>query len=161
MVVRRRSSTARMTGAWKTLPAKPKPTSPTFSGRFGPSILRKAVVRIAIQPPLPRFRGGDHRMSAGTCMLGRMTVGGAVAAQRGAALLASAQVDPLGADFHTVSALPALGVPHGCDCSEMGAGSVGHCRPLVFVRRDAPSVLLLGPGRTGLPGNVECPPAAM
>src|SRR3989475_10828204 len=31
MVVRRRPSTTRMTGAWNVLPAKPKPTSPTLS----------------------------------------------------------------------------------------------------------------------------------
>src|SRR5205809_5354150 len=31
MVVRRRPSTTRITGAWNVLPAKPKPTRPTFS----------------------------------------------------------------------------------------------------------------------------------
>src|SRR5439155_19381318 len=31
MAVRRRPSTARMTGAWNTLPARPNPTSPTVS----------------------------------------------------------------------------------------------------------------------------------
>src|SRR5690242_3958661 len=31
MVVRRRPSTTRITGAWNVLPAKPKPTSPTLS----------------------------------------------------------------------------------------------------------------------------------
>src|SRR5207244_13125334 len=63
-----------------------------------------------------------------------MTVGGAVAAQRSTALLAGAQMDPLRPDLHALGALPALGVLHGCDRTEMSAGTVGHCRPLLLVQ---------------------------
>src|SRR5204863_8071743 len=81
-------------------------------------------------------------MSGRTRMLGGMTVGGAVAAQGGAALLARAQMDPLCADLHALGAFPTLGVPHRGDRSEMGAAGVGHRRPLVFVGggADAPKV---------------------
>src|SRR5207249_10487982 len=61
-----------------------------------------------------------------------MLVGGAVATQRGAALLAGAQVDPLRAQLHALGALPPLGVPHGGDLSEMSAASVGHGRPRLW-----------------------------
>src|SRR2546425_10848509 len=63
-----------------------------------------------------------------------MTVGGAIAAQRGAALLAGAQMDPLRLDFHALGTLPLLRVPHGRDRSEMSAGSVGHGRPRLLVQ---------------------------
>src|SRR5881398_202869 len=72
-------------------------------------------------------------MSGRTRMHGGMTVGGAVAAQGGAALLARAQMDPLCADLHALGAFPALGVPHRGDRSEMGTAGVGHRRPHVFV----------------------------
>src|SRR2546426_8337440 len=61
-----------------------------------------------------------------------MLVGGAVATQRGAALLAGAQVDPLRAQLHALGTLPPLGVPHGGDLSEMSAASVGHGRPRLW-----------------------------
>src|SRR5437763_7970194 len=73
-------------------------------------------------------------MSGRTRMLGGMTVGGAVAAQGGAALLARAQMDPLCPDLHALGAFPTLGVPHRGDRSEMGAAGVGHRRPLVLWR---------------------------
>src|SRR5213593_1899083 len=77
-------------------------------------------------------------MSGRTRMLGGMTVGGAVAAQGGAALLARAQMDPLCPDLHALGAFPVLGVPHRGDRSEMGAAGVGHRRPLVLVAGGRP-----------------------
>src|SRR5256885_13076939 len=85
------------------------------------SVFRELVVRITIQPPLPRLLRGDHRMTGGAGVLGGMLVGRAVAAQRGAALLARSQVDPVRADLHALGALPALGVPHGRDRTEVSA----------------------------------------
>src|SRR5437588_1636816 len=90
------------------------------------SVFRELVVRITIQPPLPRLLRGDHRMTGGAGVLGGMLVGRAVAAQRGAALLARSQVDPVRADLHALGALPALGVPHGRDRTEVSAAIVGH-----------------------------------
>src|SRR2546421_446476 len=90
------------------------------------SVFRELVVRITIQPPLPRLLRGDHRMTGGAGVLGGMLVGRAVAAQRGAALLARSQVDPVRADLHALGALPALGVPHGGDRAEVSAAIVGH-----------------------------------
>ena len=57
-----------------------------------------------------------------------MTVGRAVAAQRGAALLARAQIDPLRAQLHALGALPAFGLPDRPNGDEMRAGTVGHGR---------------------------------
>lgn len=64
-------------------------------------------------------------MPAGVGMLGGVLVRGAVAAEDGAALLARAQMDPLGADLHAFGTLPALGVPDGRDRGEMCARSRG------------------------------------
>src|SRR6266704_260710 len=116
-----------------------KPTSPNRNNpgnvmlRVASSVLREQLVGIAVQPPFSRLRRGDHWMPGGLRMLGGVTVGGAVAAQGGAALLARAQMDPLRLDLDALGALPALGVPHRCDRSEMGAAGVGHRRPLVLV----------------------------
>src|ERR1041385_6100583 len=52
MAVRRRPSTARMTGAWNTLPARPNPTRPTVSMRG--DCTRGAEVRY----------GGPHPLAA-------------------------------------------------------------------------------------------------
>src|SRR5438445_12511825 len=98
------------------------------------SILRKTVVRIAVQPPLPRLRRGDHRMTAGPRVFAGVAVGGAVAAQGGAAFLAGAQMDPLRAHLDALRAFPALGVPHSRDRGEMSAGTVRHRRPLLLVQ---------------------------
>src|SRR5713226_5302742 len=95
------------------------------------SILREAIVRITIQPPLSRLLGGHHGMSTAAGMLGGVLVGRAVAAERGAALLARTQMDPRRADLHALRALPALGVSHGRDRGEMPAGTLGcHRLPL-------------------------------
>src|SRR2546427_3097477 len=48
MVVRRRPVTARMTGAWNTVPATPKPTSPTLSMQMS-SIARHDEQRSAVE----------------------------------------------------------------------------------------------------------------
>src|SRR6185503_17483971 len=63
------------------------------SGGCG-SIFGESVVGIAVDPPLAPLRRGDDRMSAGASVMARMSVGRAVAAQRGAAGLTGAQVHP-------------------------------------------------------------------
>src|SRR5207237_3043025 len=99
-----------------------------------PSICRETVVRITIEPPRPRLLGSDHGVSARPRMLGGMLVGRAVAAQRGAALLAGAQMHPLRVDLHALGALPALAVSHRSDRLEMNAARVGHRAPRLFVQ---------------------------
>src|SRR5438477_9668506 len=94
-------------------------------------------------------------MSGRTRMHGGMTVGGAVAAQGGAALLARAQMDPLCADLHALGAFPTLGVPHRGDRSEMGAAGVGHRRPLVFVAGGGAAPKPGGPRAPRQAGNPE------
>src|SRR5438309_6104640 len=98
------------------------------------SILREAIVRIAIQPPLPRLRRGDHRMPARPRVLAGVAVGRAVAAQCGAALLAGAQMHPLRFHLHALGALAALGVLYGLDDTEMRAGTVRHSKPRLLVQ---------------------------
>src|SRR5438874_1784031 len=81
MAVRRRPSTARMTGAWNTLPARPNPTSPTVSmtgdctgkaevryGRAGARSLSRCKIAEQVQAtfigrlgPHPLAGGEDHR----------------------------------------------------------------------------------------------------
>src|SRR5205807_5013156 len=99
-----------------------------------PSIFRETVVRITIEPPLPRLLGSDHGVSGRPRMLGGMLVGRAVAAQRRAALLAGAQMHPLRLDLHALGALPALGMSHGGDRLEVNAARVGHRAPRLFVQ---------------------------
>ena len=76
----------------------------------GLSIFREFVVRVVIQPALAGFRRGDHRVTAGARVLGRVAVRRVVAAQRGPAVLTCPQVDPLRANLHAFIALVALRV---------------------------------------------------
>src|SRR4051812_9518903 len=57
-------------------------------------ILRKCLVRVAVQPTLVRFRRGDHRMLGRLCVLGRVTVWRIIAAMCRAAFLAGPQMNP-------------------------------------------------------------------
>src|SRR5471032_3184706 len=72
------------------------------------SVLDHCVVRIAVQPALPRLRRGDHRMSGGVGMFAGMLVRRTIAAARPATGLAGAEVDPGRADLHAFLALAAL-----------------------------------------------------
>src|SRR5262249_731098 len=76
------------------------------------SIIRHCVIRVAIQPPLPRLRPTNDPMVTGLCMLGGVTVRRAVATQRRATGLTRAQVYPLCPNLHTFLTLAALGVLH-------------------------------------------------
>jgi hypothetical protein len=58
------------------------------------SIFAKRVVRIAVQPTLARLCGSDHRVPASVRVFAGMAIWRAVAAERHAARLAGAQVDP-------------------------------------------------------------------
>jgi len=58
------------------------------------SIFAKRVVRITVQPAFARLCGSDHRMPASVRMFAGMAIWRAVAAERHAARLAGAQVDP-------------------------------------------------------------------
>src|SRR6266699_5878370 len=117
-----------------------KPTSPNRNNpgnvmlRVASSVLREQLVGIAVQPPFSRLRRGDHGMPGGLRMLGGVTVGGAVAAQGGAALLARAQMDPLRLDLDALGALAVLGLLHVGDGAQMSATSVGHRSPSLLVQ---------------------------
>ena len=65
-------------------------------------------------------------MPAGARVLAGVAVGGAVAAQRRAALLAGAQMDPLRPDLHTLRALASVRKFDSRDGGKMAATSVGH-----------------------------------
>src|SRR6476660_1689093 len=59
-------------------------------------------------------------------MLARVAIRGRVAAERRAAGLARAQVDPAGPRFHARLALPLLGLEHLLDSGDVGAGAFRH-----------------------------------
>src|SRR5262249_13165599 len=104
----------------------PHPPGPANAAGHG-SVLGKRVIRIAIQPAIARLGGGDDRMSTRFRMRGRVLVRRGVAAQRDAALLAGAQLDPAGADLHALRALAALGLFDALDRFDMIAdGSRTH-----------------------------------
>ena len=60
---------------------------------------------IAIQPPLASFGRRHHRMCAGVCVLSRVAIGRAVAAQSRSAFLACAEMNRLPTDLHAFGAL--------------------------------------------------------
>src|SRR5262245_40565258 len=72
------------------------------------SILGERIVGITVEPAFPRFRGRDHRVTAGSRVLGRVTVRRVVATARATALLTGTKVHPSGADLHALLALVAL-----------------------------------------------------
>ena len=72
------------------------------------SILCKGVIRKTVQPALTGLRGSDHRMPAGVCVFAGMPIWRAVAAERYAALLARAKMDPVVADLYALFALLTL-----------------------------------------------------
>ena len=61
-------------------------------------IFHVRFIRVAVQPPLTRFRGRDHRVAARAGMFARMLVGRRVAATRRPALLTGSQVNPVRTD---------------------------------------------------------------
>src|SRR5512140_3675830 len=79
------------------------------------SVLGKRVIRIAVEPALPRLRRRDDRMLARARVLAGVFVRRVVTAARRTALLAGAEVDPARADLHALLALPALRGLHRLD----------------------------------------------
>jgi len=59
------------------------------------SVFGKGVVRIAVQPMLARLCGCYHRMTARVRMFAGVPIRRAIAAERDAARLARAQMDPI------------------------------------------------------------------
>jgi hypothetical protein len=77
--------------AFAGLPAGAVP----FPSRFDLFIFAKRIVRVAVQPTLTELSRGDDRMSACERVLAGVTIWGAVTAERDAARLAGAQMDPV------------------------------------------------------------------
>src|SRR5512132_2350320 len=92
-----------------TYPLQFSPLAPMVGRRIERClVLRKRVVRITVQPALPRLGRGDYGMTADLRVPGGVAVERIVAAKGRAALLAGAQMDPTGAHFHAFFALVAL-----------------------------------------------------
>ncbi len=81
---------------------------PSRSRRNSIQVLDEDIVGIAVQPVLTRLSRGDHRMSAGVRMFGRVPVRRAVAAQRDSTCLARPQMHPIAADLHAFFTFGAL-----------------------------------------------------
>lgn len=90
-------------------------------------VFREHIVRITVQPVLARLRRGNGGMPACTRMFARMTIRRAVAAQRFAALLARAQMDPGRADLYALFTFQTLRMFDILDCVQMRTASVVHC----------------------------------
>jgi hypothetical protein len=89
------------------------------------SVLGEGVVRIAVQPALAGLGRGDHRVTPGAGVLAGVPVRRTVAAARAAALVTGSEVYPAGADADALLALAPIGVLHGFDRLEVGAGRTG------------------------------------
>src|SRR5262249_28133656 len=64
-----------------------------------PSVFCKRIVRIAVQPVFPRFRGRDDGMMRRSGVLGGVPIRRRIAAERGATRLACPQVHPSGVNL--------------------------------------------------------------
>src|SRR5687767_7566270 len=102
-----------------------------------PSMVRKPLIKIAIQPTFARFSRCDHRMAEGPGVLAGVLIRGTVAAQRDSALLTGSKVDPSCANLRALLALPLLRVLDGVDGGDMSAGSVSHLRSGGFTNYSA------------------------
>jgi hypothetical protein len=91
-----------------------------------PSVLRKAVIRKAVQPALPRLRRCNHGVTTRPRMLAGVLVGRVITALRRPALLTGPEVHPPGACLYTLFTFPAGRVADGRDRGDVGAGSVRH-----------------------------------
>ena len=72
------------------------------------SIFGKCFVRIAVQPAFARLRGCDDRMPTCVRVFAGVTIWRAVAAERHAARLAGAQMNPVRTGLHAFLAFAAL-----------------------------------------------------
>jgi hypothetical protein len=85
-------------------------------------VLKKCVVDEAVQPFLPRLGGSDDGMTIGASVTARVLVGRGIAAERHAARLTGAQMDPARAGLHAFGALAPLRLLHVLDGVDMCAG---------------------------------------
>ena len=92
----------------------------------GFSVLGERVVRIAVEPALAGFGRGDHGMTRGSRMGAGVLVRRRIAAERHAARLARAQMDPLRADLDALLALARARLLHRFNLGDMTAGSIFH-----------------------------------
>ena len=72
------------------------------------SILRERIIRVAVQPTLPRLCGCDDRMPARVRVFARMPVWRAVATERDSTCLTGPQMNPVGAYLHAFFAFGTL-----------------------------------------------------
>jgi len=72
------------------------------------SIFHEGIVGITVQPTLAGLRGSDDWMPGGVRVFAGVPIWRAVAAERYAALLARAKMDPMVADFHALFAFLTL-----------------------------------------------------
>src|SRR2546428_2052734 len=108
--------------------------------RSATSVLREAVVGVAVQPALPRFGRRDDRVRSRVCVLRRVAIRGVVAAERRGALLTRAKVDPTPADLDALLAHALLRVLHGLDGRDVGTGLLWHRQRLSDIgRRSRPA----------------------
>src|SRR5678815_2926894 len=87
------------------------------------SILDKRIVRVAVEPALPRLGRRDHWMLAAARVLGGVAVRRVVAASGRAALLAGPQMNPGGARLDALFALSFRGLSDRLDGADVSAGS--------------------------------------
>ena len=99
---------------------------PSSGSGIADSVFRKPIVGIAIKPALTRFSGCDHWVTARIRVPGGVSVRRVVAAERPAALLTRAQVNPTVARFYALFAFALLCMLDRGDRIQMGAASVGH-----------------------------------
>src|SRR5215467_9428701 len=94
----------------------------TKNGPRADLVFSEGLVRVAIQPAIPRLGRGDHRMPCCIGMPGCVAVGRAVTAIRLSAFLARAQLHPLRADLHALAAFSTLRMPDRGNSGDMRAG---------------------------------------
>ena len=89
-------------------------------------VLRQLLVRVAVKPALTELCRRDDGMLGSVRVLARVTVRGAIAAQRAAAFLTRAQMHPPITGLNAFLTHTALGVFHRGDRHKMSAGLSGH-----------------------------------
>jgi hypothetical protein len=71
-------------------------------------VFHKRVVRITVQPAFARLCGSNNRVPGSVGMFAGVTIRRAIAAERDAASLTSAQMNPLRTDLYALFAFPSL-----------------------------------------------------
>jgi len=85
-------------------------------------VLDGRIVDEAVQPFLARLGGSDDGMTIGASVTARVPVGRGIAAERHAARLTGAQMDPARAGLHAFGAFAALRVLHVLDGLDVCTG---------------------------------------